>query len=136
MYGNCVNKVQHQNTKNRTVLLVFPGYWTYLLICCVIYLKVWWHCARFTYNRQVPWNNPWFRTTRMVWKNNIKRKVRHVYYYRWHTQNHNFCGIEIAHSCVTMTTTKTLYWPQRKEVTIITVLIKNLPISYKTFNKV
>ena len=36
---NCVTKVQHQNTKNQTVILIFPRYRTYLLICCVIYLK-------------------------------------------------------------------------------------------------
>ena len=36
---NRVTKVQHQNTKNQTVILIFPGYRTYLLICCVIHLK-------------------------------------------------------------------------------------------------
>ena len=42
-------------------------------------LEKWWHCAQWIDNLQVPWNNPWFRTTRMEWQNNIKRKVRHVH---------------------------------------------------------
>ena len=36
---NCVTKIQHQNTKNQTVILIFPRYHTYLLICCVFHLK-------------------------------------------------------------------------------------------------
>ena len=131
-----VTKVQHQNTKKLTVILIFPRSCTYLLVCCVIYLKVWWHSERCTDNWLVHWNDPWFRTVCPVRWNNIKRKVSHVYYYLWHTPNNNFCSIEIAHSHVTMVMTKTQCWPQTKEVTIITVLIKNWPISNKTFNEV
>ena len=29
---NCVAKIQHQNTKNKTVILMFPSYRNYLLI--------------------------------------------------------------------------------------------------------
>ena len=36
---NRVTKVQHQNTKNQRVILIFPRYCTYPLICCVFYLK-------------------------------------------------------------------------------------------------
>ena len=36
---NRVTKFQHQNTKNQTVILIFPIYHTYLLICCVFHLK-------------------------------------------------------------------------------------------------
>ena len=36
---NLVTKVQYQNTKNQTVILILPRYHTYLLICCVFYLK-------------------------------------------------------------------------------------------------
>ena len=36
---NRVKKVQHQNTKNQTVIIIFPRYRTYLLICCVFHLK-------------------------------------------------------------------------------------------------
>ena len=36
---NCVTKVQHQNTKNKTVILIFLRYRTYLLICCIFHLK-------------------------------------------------------------------------------------------------
>ena len=133
---NCVNKFQHQNTKNRTVILIFPIYRTYLFICCVIYLKVWWHCATCTVNWRVPWNEPWFRTARMVRRNNIKRKVRHMYSYWWHTQNHNYRSIEISHSHGRIETTKTVWWPQMKEVTIITVLSKKWPKSFNCFNKV
>ena len=37
--NNRVKKVQHQNTKNQTVISIFPGYCIYLLICCVFHLK-------------------------------------------------------------------------------------------------
>ena len=76
---NCVTKVQHQNTKNWTVILIFTRYRTYLLVCCVIYLNIWWHCAKCTENWQVSWYDLWFRTAHMVRQNNIKRKVRHVH---------------------------------------------------------
>ena len=36
---NCVTKVQHQKKKNQTVILIFPRYHTYLLICFVFCLK-------------------------------------------------------------------------------------------------
>ena len=36
---NCVTKVQHQNTKNQTVILILPRYHTYLSICCVFTWK-------------------------------------------------------------------------------------------------
>ena len=36
---NRVTKVQHQNTKNQTVILMFPRYRTYLLIYCVFDLN-------------------------------------------------------------------------------------------------
>ena len=36
---NRVTKVQHQNTKNQTVILIFLKYRTYLLIRCVFYLE-------------------------------------------------------------------------------------------------
>ena len=39
IYENCVTEVQHKNTKNQTVILIFTGYCTYLLVCCVFYLK-------------------------------------------------------------------------------------------------
>ena len=32
-------KFQHQNTKNQTVILIFPRNPTYILICCVFHLK-------------------------------------------------------------------------------------------------
>ena len=66
----------------------------------------------------------------------INRKVSHVYSYRWNTPNHNFHSIKIAHSHVTIATTNTWCWPWKKEVTIITALSKNWPISHKTFNGV
>ena len=133
---NRVAKVQHQNTKSWTVILIFPISCTYLMICCVIYLKVLWHCEKCTDNQWIPWNDPWFRTVRPVQQNNIKRKVRHVYYYQWHTPKNNFCNIEIVHSSVKMAMTNTQCWPQTREVTIIIVLIKNWPISHKTFKEV
>ena len=37
---NCGKHFQHQNTKNRTVILIFQGYSTYILICCVINLNI------------------------------------------------------------------------------------------------
>ena len=37
---NCATKVQHQNTKIRTVILIFPRYHTHLLICCVLFTRV------------------------------------------------------------------------------------------------
>ena len=36
---NRVTKVQHQNTKYQTLILIFPRYHTYLFICCVFHLK-------------------------------------------------------------------------------------------------
>ena len=36
---NSFTKVQHQKTKNQTVILIFTRYTTYLLICCVFQLK-------------------------------------------------------------------------------------------------
>ena len=54
----------------------------------------------------------------------LNRKIRHVYYYWWHTPNLNFCSIYISHSHVMMAITKTRCWNRTKEVTIITVLIK------------
>ena len=36
---NLVTKVQHQNSKNQTVILIFPINPTYILICCVLHLK-------------------------------------------------------------------------------------------------
>ena len=37
--NNRVTQIQHQNTNNQTVILIFPRYCTYLLICCVFHLK-------------------------------------------------------------------------------------------------
>ena len=36
---NRITKFQHQNTKNQTVILIFPRYHTYLLTCCVFTWK-------------------------------------------------------------------------------------------------
>ena len=72
---NRATKVQHKNTKNQTVILIFPISCTYLLICCIIYLKVWLHGAKCTDNRQVPWNGLWFRTVRTVRQNNKNQTV-------------------------------------------------------------
>ena len=36
---NSVTNVQHQNTKNKTVILICPRYSTYLLICFVFHFK-------------------------------------------------------------------------------------------------
>ena len=36
---NRVTKFQYLNTKNQTVILIFPRYPTNLLICCVFHLK-------------------------------------------------------------------------------------------------
>ena len=52
--------------------------WTYgfsftsqhIFICCVIYLKVWWHGEKCTENWLVPWNDMWFRTACPVQQNN------------------------------------------------------------------
>ena len=133
---NRVTRVWHQNTKNQTVILIFTKSCPYLLICCVICLKVWCHGAECTDNWQVPWNGPWSRTARMVRRNNMKRKERYVYYYWWHTRNHNFCCFKIGHSHVKMAMTKTLCWPKTKKITIKTVLIKNLVISHNFLNQV
>ena len=65
-------------TFNKMYALIFPRYCTYLLICCVIYLNIWLHCGKCTDNWQLPWNDPWSRTARMVQRNK-KRKVRQVY---------------------------------------------------------
>ena len=37
--NNRATKVEHQNMKNQTVILIFPKYCTYLLICFVFRLK-------------------------------------------------------------------------------------------------
>ena len=79
IYENCVTKAQYQNTKNLTLILIFPRYRTNLFICCVIYLYIWWHCAKCTANRQIPWNDLLFRPAWMVQTNTIKRRGRHVY---------------------------------------------------------
>ena len=34
-----ITKVQHQNTKNQTVILTYKMYFTYLVICCDFYLE-------------------------------------------------------------------------------------------------
>ena len=70
MYEKPCLKVQHLKTKNQTGMLIFPRYCTYLLIFYAIHLKLLWYGAKFTDNRQVPWNNLWFRTARPVRQNN------------------------------------------------------------------
>ena len=66
MYENRATKLQHKKTKNLIILLIFPIYRTYPLICFAIHSKVWWHGAECTDNRLVPWNDLWFRNTRPV----------------------------------------------------------------------
>ena len=133
---NCVTKFQHQNKKNRTVILIFPRYRTYLFICCFIYLNIWWHCVQCTKNWRIPWNDLWFRTARMAQQNNIKKKSKTCVLISMTYKKHNFRIIEISYSHMTIAMKKTLWWPQTKEVTIITVLIKKWPISQNFFNKV
>ena len=70
MYENCATKVQHQKTKNRTVILIFPKYCTYLFICGDIHSKVLWNGAKCTDDRLVPWNELWFKNLCPVQQNN------------------------------------------------------------------
>ena len=37
---NCVTKVQHQNNKNQTGILILPGYRNYPLVFCVEELNI------------------------------------------------------------------------------------------------
>ena len=67
---NCVTKFQHLKTRNRALMLIFPTYSTYLLICCDIYPKVLWYGAKYTDNQLVSREDLWFRTARLVQQNN------------------------------------------------------------------
>ena len=50
MYANNDTKVQHTKMKDRTVIIIFSIYCTYLLICCAIYSNLWWNGAKCTDN--------------------------------------------------------------------------------------
>ena len=67
---NCVTKVKHLKTRNRTVMLILPRYCTYLLMCCAIHSKVWWYGAKFTDNQLVARKDLWFITAHLVRWNN------------------------------------------------------------------
>ena len=67
---NCVTKLQHLKTINWTVILIFPRYCTHLLIFCDIHPKGWWYGAKYTENWRVDQKDLWFRTARLVWRNN------------------------------------------------------------------
>ena len=66
---NRVTKVQYKKRINRTVILIFTRYCTYLLICCAIYSKVLWHGAKCTDKRLAPRNDLWSRDARPVGQN-------------------------------------------------------------------
>ena len=70
MYVKSCYKISALKTRNRTVILIFPIYCAYLLICCAIFSKGWWYVERWTDNRLVPRNGLWFRIARPVRQNN------------------------------------------------------------------
>ena len=50
MYIELCYKSSTSKYENKTVILIFPRYPTYLLICCVFSLEKWWHCSKCTNN--------------------------------------------------------------------------------------